>query len=136
MLQRSPPSYMTKETLYTAIEEATAELLDLGRALSWNKIADNCKFILTEIIDGQHNFHVQRVLRKKENDKKVALPFSEIIPPLQNLYDDLYDINLHIYRAGKRLTIIDIRYYLKSSLNSTYRQKVSDTHPMLHCKVA
>src|SRR5690349_7251276 len=105
---------MTKDTLHKEIEEAIPKLLDLGRELSWNKISENCKFILTEIKDSQENFHVHRILRKKENDKKVPVTFSEIMPALQSLYDNLYDINLHIYRADKRLTIVDIRYYPKS----------------------
>jgi hypothetical protein len=127
---------MTKDTLHKEIEEAIPKLIDLGRELSWNKISDNCKFILTEIKDSQEDFHVQRILRKKENDKKVPVTFSEIMPVLQNFYDNFYDINLHIYRADKRLTIVDIRYYPKSSLDQEYRQKIIDNPPMLHCKVA
>jgi hypothetical protein len=126
---------MTKVTLHKEIEETIPKLLDLERELSWNKISENCKFILTEIKDSQENFRVQRVLRKKENDKKVPATFPEIMPLLQNVHDNLYDINLHIYRADKRLTTVDIRYYLKSSLDSEYRQKVLHKPPMLHCKV-
>ncbi|HEV7329989.1 MAG TPA: hypothetical protein VGN63_03020 [Flavisolibacter sp.] len=127
---------MTKDTLQKEIEEAVPKMLDLARDLSWNKISNNCKFILTEIKDSQENFHIQRVLRKRENDKKVPVTFQEIMSQLQNLYDNLYDINLHLYRAKKRLTIVDIRYYPKSSLAPDYRQKVIHNPPMLHCKVA
>lgn len=108
----------------------------MARELSWNKISDNCKFILSEIKNSEENFHVQRVSIKKENDKKVPIIFSEIMLPLQNLYDNLYDINLHIYKADRHLTVIDIRYYPKSSLDPDYRQKVIQNPPMLHCKVA
>src|SRR5690606_25322255 len=70
------------------------------------------------------------------NDKKVPVTFLEIMPSLQNLYDNLYDINLHIYRADKYLTVVDFRYYPKSSLNQDYRQSVLDKPPMLHFKIA
>src|SRR5687767_12402204 len=102
---------MTRETLQKEIEEAVTKLLDLSRALSWNKISNDCRFIMSEITGSEENFHVQRVLRKKENDKKVPVTFQEIMLLLENLYDNLYDINLHIYRAENRLTVIDIRYY-------------------------
>ena len=127
---------MTQDTLQKEVEEAIPKLLDLARELSWNKISDNCKFIITEIKDSKENFHVQRVLRKKQNDEKVPVTFSEIMPSLQNLYDNLYDINLHIYRADKYVTVVDIRYYPKSSLDQDFRQSVLDKPPMLHCKVA
>lgn len=127
---------MTKDTLQKEIEEAIPKLLDIARELSWNKISDNYKFILSEIKDNKENYHVQRVLIKKENDKKVPVTFSEIIGALQNLYDNLYDINLHIYKADKHLTVVDIRCYPKSSLDPFYRQKAINNPPTLHCKVA
>jgi hypothetical protein len=127
---------MTKDTLQKEIEEAIPKLLDMARDLSWSKISDKYKFILSEIKDSEENFHVQRVLTKKENDKKAPGTFSEIMLAFQNLYDNLYDINLHIYRADRRLTVVDIRYYPKSSLDPDYRQKVVHDPPMLHCKIA
>ena len=127
---------MTSNTLQKEIEEAFPKLLDVARELTWNKISDNCKFILTEIKDSRENFHVQRQLRKKENDKQVPMTLTELMPTLQNLYDNLYDINLHIYRANRHLTIIDIRYYPKSSLDQEYRQTVLNNSPMLHCRIA
>src|SRR5688572_19552588 len=127
---------MTSNTLEKEIEAAVPNLLDVARVLTCNKNSDNCKFILTEIKDSQENFHVQRQLRKKENDKKVPVTLAELIPTVQNFYDNLYDINLHIYRANRHLTVIDIRYYPKSSLDQEFRQKVLHDPPMLHCKVA
>ena len=48
----------------------------------------------------------------------------------------MYDVNLYIYKSSKDLTVIDIRYYQKSSLGKDYRQKVRDNPPMIHSKVA
>lgn len=127
---------MTKDTLKKEIEEAIPSLLEMARELSRNKISDNCKFILIEIKDSDENFNMQRVLRKKENNKKVPVTFSEIILPLQNIYENLYDINLQIFRASRRLTVIEILYYPKSSLDPDYKKSVLCNSPMLHCKVA
>jgi hypothetical protein len=113
---------MTSKTLGKEIKEAVPKLLDMARELTWNDIPDTCKFILTETRNSTENFHVQRLLMIKENDKKMPIPFSEVMPTLQNLYDNLYDINLHVYRVKKHFTVVDIRYYTKSSLDQEYRQ--------------
>jgi hypothetical protein len=111
------------------------KLLDMARSLTWNDISENCKFILTEIKDSDKTFHEQGKINKKENDKKKPMTLAELTPTLQGLYTSIYDINLQIYRATSTMTIIDFRYYLKSSLNEEYRQKVLYNPPMLHCKV-
>ncbi len=127
---------LTKDTLQYDIAEAIPRLLDIARESTWNKISDNCKFILTEISNDVENAHQRRVRNKKENDKKTPLSLAELMPTLQKLYDNIYDINLHIYRSRPGMTVIDIRYYLKSSLDDEYRQKVLYNEPMLHCKVS
>ena len=127
---------MSPDTLQEEIKKAIPMLLNMARDLSWNKISDNCKFFLSEIIDVDSTAHQERDRRLKENSNKIHVPFSEIMPLLQRLYDDLYDINLFIYKSSKKLTIIDIRYYPKSSLDEGYGQEVINNPPMLHCKVA
>jgi hypothetical protein len=127
---------MTSDSLQQEIQEAITELLNMARGMSRNKISNNCKFILTEIKDSNRSFNDQRMLLKKENDKKTPLPFQQVILILQTLYKNLYDINLYIYKSSKDLTVIDIRYYQKSSLDKDYRQKVTDNPPMIHSKVA
>ena len=127
---------MTSSTLQNEIEEAVPKLLEVARELTWNKISENCKFILTEIKNSEGNFQVQRQARKNENDLKIPMTLQEQMPALEHLYNNFYDINLHIYRATKDLTTIDIRYYLKSSLDAEYRQTVMYSEPTLHCKMA
>jgi hypothetical protein len=109
---------MTSDSLQQEIQEAIPELLNMAREMSWNKISNNCKFILTEIKNSNRSFNDQRMLLKKESDKKTPLPFQQVIPILQTLYKNLYDINLYIYKSSKDLTVIDIRYYQKSSIYS------------------
>ena len=127
---------MTPTPLHNQIEEAVPKLLAMAKEMTWNKLSDNCKFILTEIKESQEDFHVQRQLRKQENDKKIPVSLQVLMPTLQSLYDDFYDINLYIYKATKKLTIIDIRYYPKSSLAEDFRQNVLHRLPMFHCKVS
>ncbi|MGG9963556.1 hypothetical protein [Ferruginibacter sp. SUN106] len=126
---------MISSTLQNEIEEAIPGLLELAREVTWNKISGHCKFIVSEIKNSEGNFHEQRRKRKKENDLKIPLTLQELMPALQQLYENFYDINLYIYRVTKNLTIIDIRYYPKSSLELEYRQQVANNKPMLHCKV-
>jgi hypothetical protein len=127
---------MTAETLKSELDAAVVALLFMVKEQTFNELSDNCRFILTEIKDAETNFDEQRRLRKLENDKKVPVPLDELIPTLQTLFNNLYDINLHVYLSSKDLTIIDIRYYAKSSLDEEFRQKVLTVPPMLHCKIA
>ena len=127
---------MTALTLQDNIKQAVSRLLEMAREMTHNEISNNYKFILTGIKSSRHNAHVERKLNKIENDKKSPVRLEEMMPTLQSLYENLYDINLHIYRATKELTVIDIRYYPKSSLDEDYRQKVQNNPPMLHCKIA
>jgi len=74
-------------------------------------------------------------MRKKINRKKIPKTLSEILPVLDKWYSDLYEIDLHIYKATRRVTIVEIQYLLKSTLDLKYRTKVLSDEPMLHCKV-
>jgi hypothetical protein len=78
---------------------------------------------------------VQRRRRKSENFKKRLIGLKDAIAELKDKYFELYDINLYIDKALKGVTIIDIRYYSKNSLDIDYREKVSELPPMLHSKV-
>lgn len=127
---------MTPSTLKSDLELAIPKLFEIAQELTWNKLSENCKFILTEIKERGENFHVQRRIRKKENDNLTPMTIDELLPKLLSLYDKFYDINLQIYRASKSLTIIEISYYSKSSLDIDYQQKIMNTEPMLHCKVS
>ena len=127
---------MTLTTLENEIQEAIPILFDTARNLTRNSISENYKFILTEINNSSENFQEQRKMNKKINDKKVALSLTELVPTLQRLYNNFYDINLHIYRATKIMTVIDFRYYPKSSLDKDYLKKIMSNPPMLHCKVS
>lgn len=127
---------MTLETFENEIKDAIPRLLEIARSLTWNNISENHKFILTEIKDCSENFHEQRKINKQLNDKKNPVSLTELMPTLRQLYDDFYEINLQIYKATKGLTIIDFRFFPKSSIDQEYKEKILNRAPMLHCKVA
>jgi hypothetical protein len=127
---------MTLTTFENEIKDAIPRLFEIARSQTWNNISEEYKFILTEIKDSRNNFHEQRKINKYINDKKIPVSLTELMPTLLELYHNFYDINLHIYRATKSMTIIDFRYYPKSSLDHDYRGKVLNNPPTLHCKVA
>lgn len=129
---------MKKESIKEDIQETSAKLLEMGRKLSGNKISNNRLYIFSEIrdIDDLSNFSMERKLRKKDNGIKTPVILEKLSPVIENLYENLYDLNLYIYRSLKEYTIIDIRYYPKSSLEPGYRRTVQDNEPMLHCKTA
>ena len=61
------------------------------------------------------NFYECAKIRKRINDKKIPKSVSEIVADLSDIYENLYDINLHIYKSLKDKKIIEIRYFLKTS---------------------
>lgn len=74
---------MSQATLQDKIEKAIPMLLTMARDLAWNKIPDNCRFILSEIVDADKTAHKERDRRLKENNKKTPVTFSEILPRLR-----------------------------------------------------
>lgn len=127
---------MTRETLEQDINDAILKLVEIVEDTCWNNISENRLFILSEIKNDQHkNFFKQRSDRKRTNDKKQLLPLESAIAQLETIYEDLYEIDLNIYQAKKEMVIIEIQYYLKSSLDKAYFEEVKDNEPMLHCKV-
>jgi len=127
---------MEVTTLPHHIQKMVPKLLGMAKDVTTNGTYGNCKFILTEIKHREEKPYIQKRLNNKENDKKTPVTLPEILPVLQDMYENLHDINLYIYKSTKELTIIDIRYYLKSSLEENDRQQVINDPPMLHCKVS
>jgi predicted NACHT family NTPase len=111
---------MTRETLSDDISKATKSLLEMARGVSWNKISDNCLFVISEIKNSTDSQLVQRRRRKSENFKKRLIGLKDAIAELKDKYFELYDINLYIDKALKGVAIIDIRYYSKNSLDIDY----------------
>lgn len=127
---------MSKENLEQDLVGAIDGLLKMAQDSTYKIISDNCKFILAEIKDEDGNFDLRRRLRKERNDKKIPQAFEQLLPQLIDLYANFYDINLHVYKALKAETIVEIAYYPKSSLDDEFRKEVIESAPMLHCKVA
>jgi len=127
---------ISSTNLESKIRSASQTLLKMAKDSAWNKFSNNVKFIVKEIKDNSDDFNKQRLDRKIENDKKTPVNLNEIMPFLHSLYEDLYDINLYIYEASTKMTIIEIQYCLKSSLSEDYRLEIINNPPTLHCKVA
>lgn len=126
---------ITKATLYNHLTQATGFLLETARKLSWNTITDNCLYLTSEIENSTQDFCGVSKLRKQRNDQKVPLSLADVMPELLSLYNNLHDINLFVYRAKRNITIVEIAYYLKTSLDAEYRETIISDPPMLHCKV-
>ena len=127
---------MKKENIYKDLTDATKSLLNLARDCSYNVISDNCLYIISEIKNSDKNFRERNKIRIKENSLKTPKPLADILPTLDELYPNFYDVNLYVYRACKQVTIIEIQYYPRSSLNFEYRQQTQSQLTMLHCKVS
>jgi len=124
------------QNLQRQIEEAVPLLVATATKMTWNVFPGEYKFILTQIINTEENFNEQRRSRIMANDRKPTLLLAEIMPQLEKLYHDIYDINLYIYKATVTETIFEIQYYLKSSLDQDFRAIVLNQSPMFHFKIS
>ena len=128
---------MKKAELKNKIQEATSSLIDMATDICWNKISRNCEYIMSEIDESiGKNFFERAKIRKRINDKKAPKTLSGVVMELTNIYENLYDINLYIYKSLTNKTIIEIRYFLKTSHTEEFYPTIINNEPMLHCKVA
>ncbi|MDH7447818.1 hypothetical protein [Aquimarina sp. 2201CG14-23] len=128
---------MKKTELENKISDATSSLIDMATDICWNKISRNCEYIMSEIDETVgENYFERAKIRKRVNDKKSPKSLSEIVAELTVIYENLYDINLYIYKSLPNKTIIEIRYFLKTSHTADFYPKIINNEPMLHCKVA
>lgn len=128
---------MTKENLHSDLAEATDKLLGMAREHSWNTISNNCLYIISEIKDSNgNNLFEQRKIRKKVNHDKEPKRLDTVVTALEGIYENLYDVNLYVFKSTSKQTVVEIQFYPKSSLEKDYLEKVKDNDPMLHCKVA
>jgi len=126
---------MKKESIEVDLSKAVKELLALAGSLTWNHIPERCLFILSEIKNSEQHPRKQFQIKVKENKSKKAQPLHQLIQELEELYPDLYDVNLYIYKATKKASIVEIQYYRRSSLSDEYKIMKVDQEPMLHSKV-
>jgi len=126
-----------KDNLENIISDLSSKLLDMATDICWNKIRRNCQYILSEIDENQgENFFERAKIRKRVNEQKKPKSLKEIVMDLNLIYENLYDINLYIYNAKRNETIIEIRYFLKTSHTKDYYPVIKNNESMLHCKVA
>ncbi|GAA5088963.1 hypothetical protein GCM10023210_13200 [Chryseobacterium ginsengisoli] len=129
--------FIFKDNLETNLKVSFADLLKLAEIQCWNKLSPKFSFILSNIneFEGDHSFERRRS-EIKLNSKKEPQSLETIIDILRNEYSDLYDINLYIFKVGKKETIIEIQYFRKSNLDPEYFEKIKDNPPMFHAKIA
>lgn len=130
-----PAPATTTQAIAAMVNECTQTLFTLAALRTTNTLSPHCLYIITEINNDESNFHTRRQLLVEQNDKKTPVPLNEVVPLLQQLYPLVYDFNFYIYKSTATTTVIDIRYYPKSSLNAEYAEKVQHNKPMVHCKL-
>lgn len=126
---------VAKHNLEQNLKEATSSLLEIARNSCWNKISDNTSYIISEIVNDERNFFDKRIIHKTADERKLPKSLEQITAELKAIYENLYDINLYIYKSEKESTIIEIQYYPKSSLEPDFYETVKENNPMLHCKI-
>ncbi len=129
---------ITTENLSQKIKEATSQLIDMAKVHSWNNISSNVKYVIkkvdAEIMEGEDFFETNRI-RKKLLSLKERLNLDSAVKQLISEFENIYLIELYIFKASKKETIVEIEIFEKSKLDLEYRKEVINNPPMLHCKV-
>lgn len=116
------------------IKISIIQLIEIVNQNCWNNISPNLVFIVSNINEAKvDDFFIQRINRN--NKGKIGENLTDAINYLNEFSENIYDINLYIYKSTKYKTIIEIRYFLKSDLDSDYLKTVIDSPPMLHSKL-
>lgn len=128
---------VNKENLKENIEISIVNLQRLAMISCWNKISSNFVFIVSDFNEFEGgSFSELRKSRNKVNKSKITLSLDSAIEILEREYQDLYDVNLYIFKADKKETIIEIQYYRKSNFEFDYLMMVKDNEPMYHSKIS
>lgn len=94
---------MYQNNLKNNIQHSLDNLLRLVEIHCWNKISPNIIFILSDFNEFKgSNSSEQRIHRNKLNSLKIPLTLDAAIQVLNNEYDDLYDVNLYVFKALKK----------------------------------
>ncbi|WP_196887960.1 hypothetical protein [Aureivirga sp. CE67] len=124
---------MTKDNFQYKLKSASNSLIETARKHAWNSISENCLYILSEYNKNDSTLNSKE--KKVKNLKKTPISLEEIIPSLEKIYDDLYEIDLIFFKSKSKFTIIEILYIRKSSFEKVYYETIKNNSPMLHCKV-
>jgi hypothetical protein len=126
---------LKRETIYTELSDSTLQLLNQVRSLTFNHFSNTCLYILTEITNIDKNYINETKIRINENKGKLPQPLHQIVQVLEKMYSDLYDVNLYVYKAKKEVTIVEVQYFLRSSIDLKFRDQCAEVETMLHSKV-
>ena len=128
---------MTNEKTYwlkKEIEELTKALFELVEETCWNKLSKNTFYFISEITP--FNEEQKNIDTKLPPFKSISLKsLDEIADDLFVLYPNLYDVNFYVYQSLHDKTIIQIKYFPKSSLTKGIFGNLETTPPMFHCKI-
>lgn len=124
---------MTKKEFQEELERCTSLLLNMGRTLSWNKISNNCRFVVSAI--SIEDSATPRIALIQAAKPEAPVSLAVAADSLYAIYNDLYDINLYIYKASGKETLIDIKYLLRSAINMDCLSSATNEQPMFGCKV-
>lgn len=128
---------MSKQAFENDLKKSLADLLKLVEKFCWNKISQNCLYIVSDYNEFDSSDHKDyRKIRKTINNKKAPQDLQLAVKELYKKYNDLYDITLYAFKVKRNLTIIEIQYFRKSNLDQEYFKTIKDNPPMFHTKIS
>lgn len=129
---------ITKANLAEHLKSGTDQLLEMAADHAWNEISSAVCYVIkkvrTGVTEGINVFETNRI-RKKLLQSMKAVDLSSAVAELRSIFDDIYLIELYIFRADTSRTIIEIEILEKAEVASDPNSSNSAKGPTLHCKV-
>ncbi|MEM9846318.1 MAG: hypothetical protein AAF847_00410 [Bacteroidota bacterium] len=132
-------SKVTRKNLNQQIQVATKMLLEMAKEHAWNKISDNVKYVVNKFKTDQikeENFFSQNRIRKRHLLSKEQFDLETVVQQLKAEFENIYLIDLYVFKANKKETIVEIGILEKSELGKDQKEIMKEVSPMLHAKVA
>ena len=123
---------MDLDTLDKELFEGVQSLLKMARELTYNHISDNLIFIIHRVDQLYTNLSTyadRNKLRIKSIRQQSKLNYNQAVEELKHIFNNIFEINLYVYKANKSQTIIEIEVTNKNESPLSYPV------PNLYCKV-
>lgn len=127
------------ENLEQVINEASHKLLEMLNEHVKNNVSNNFYYVINR--PGKENsptsnFFERNRIRKKLLNSKEILDLKDSVNNLKSFFNEIYLIELYLFKSERNRTIIEIEIMEKDALEEKYRESIKTNPPGLHCKVA
>lgn len=130
---------MTQKALSQNLQSLTESLLGLARQYCWNKISSKVRYVIKKVDTAQIvDIGISQRIKWRNQILKNSpiLSLDQAVEVLYKGINNIYLIELYVFHAKKKETLIEIELLEKSELEEAYQETLINHVPTFHCKIA